>query len=163
MVSEFALWGFILARVDLSVCIKPEMLDEAAAGLALAGRIVDRQIDEVGLRVERRSAERRLRGDILRPDRVEDRLEDRQRQPRPGLGRTERTPTACFAGRHHGAAGRSVSSSIQRIGVREDIGFGDLRAEQEDLARIVDPEQKKGHDGRDGQRPHFAARPLSSR
>ena len=32
-----------------AVLAEPEMLDEAAAGLALARCIVDRQIDEVGL------------------------------------------------------------------------------------------------------------------
>src|SRR5690348_9799864 len=94
MLSELTLKGIISARIDLSVCIKPKMLDEAAAHRALAGCIVDRQVDEMRLGLRRRSAQRRLRGDVLRPHRIEDRLEDRQRQPRAGLGRTERTPLA---------------------------------------------------------------------
>ena len=65
MLGEFTLRGIISARIDLSICIKPEVLDEAATRFALAGRIVNRQVDEVSLRLGRGSTERRLRRDIL--------------------------------------------------------------------------------------------------
>jgi hypothetical protein len=45
MFGELTLKRLVSARIDLSVCIKPEMLIEAAACRALAGRIVDRQIE----------------------------------------------------------------------------------------------------------------------
>ena len=42
-----------MADVDSPICIKPEVLDEAAARDALARRKVDRQIDEMSLRTSK--------------------------------------------------------------------------------------------------------------
>ena len=94
MLGDLALKSITSARIDFSICIKTEMLDESTAAYRVAGRKVDRQVHEMRLRLRRGSAQGCLRRDILRPDRIDDRLEDWQRHPRPGLGRAKRTPLA---------------------------------------------------------------------
>src|ERR1700731_1680047 len=80
--------------MNLIIGIKSEVLDEAAARYALARRKVERRIGEMSRRLRRGAGEGRLRCDILRPDRIDDRLKDRKRQPRSGLGPAERAALA---------------------------------------------------------------------
>ena len=115
------------------------MLDEAAACCALSGRKVDRQIDEMSLRLRRGAAERRLRRDILRPDGIDDRLKDRKRQPRSGLGRTERAALAVavvVADPHRDGhvIGEADEPAVDRILGRAGLA-GDIGRERADRAR----------------------------
>src|SRR5712691_1876464 len=77
----------ILRILEVAEPIEAEVLDEAAAatlGQSVAGGKVDRQRGDLALRFGRRRGERCLRR-MMRPGRLDDRLEDRERDFRAGL------------------------------------------------------------------------------
>src|SRR5215831_15389580 len=68
----------ILGIVNFVIRPKPEVFDKAsAATYAVTTPVVDRHVDKLTLCVGRWTAERRLGGNIARPDRFYDRLENR--------------------------------------------------------------------------------------
>src|SRR6185437_786747 len=85
----------VLRVSDTAVAADAEVLDEiaAAAALEIAAVVLDRQIDELALRLGRRPGERRLGGDVVGPHIVDDRLEDGQRHP-GAVDAAERVPFA---------------------------------------------------------------------
>jgi hypothetical protein len=71
-----------LGLFDLAIGPDSEMLDEAftaASRASAAACIIDRQIDQITFGLGGWPVERRLKRNALRPDGLQDRLEDRQR------------------------------------------------------------------------------------
>jgi hypothetical protein len=64
---------------DFAVGADPEVFDETLAAVlaAASAQVIDRHINQIVLGFRRRPVERRLGRDALRPNSLQDRLEDR--------------------------------------------------------------------------------------
>ena len=92
----FARNELVLRLVDLPLSIEAEMLDERLTATLdpRSAVVIDRQIDEITFRLQGGPIEQRLGRDSFRPNGLQDRLEDRQRDPRPGGIGAERAALA---------------------------------------------------------------------
>ena len=91
------------------------------------------------LRLGRRPAERRLGRDAFRPDRLDDRLEDRQRHPRAGRAAAERAALAVAVvvadpDRDGHVVGEADEPAVDRVLGRAGLA-GDVRRQPADRAR----------------------------
>jgi hypothetical protein len=85
----------ILRVGNFVIRTKPEVFDKAmAAAHVVTALVVDRYVDKAALCLGRWAAERHFGSNLARPDRLDDRFENRQCDARSGLARAERTTLA---------------------------------------------------------------------